>query len=112
MGEFKGDVLLVAVNLEVPETQITGTLQRHKLQLTVALNRDGAVAPKYAVTAIPQTVVIDRTGNVARLFIGGGPKLPGPNNCARRCKISSRPAAARAAAAKQPGYATCSGVDR
>jgi peroxiredoxin len=38
----------------------------------VALDRDGAVAGKFSVTAIPQTVVIDREGKVARLYVGGG----------------------------------------
>ncbi|GDY09810.1 MAG: hypothetical protein DWI21_12700 [Planctomycetota bacterium] len=36
---------------------------------------DGVAAGKYQATAIPQTVIIDREGKVARLFVGGGPKL-------------------------------------
>lgn len=76
--EFKPeDVQLVAVNLEEAPKQITSTLERHKLNVTVALDRDGVVAGKYAATAIPQTVIIDRAGNVARVFVGGGPKLGG-----------------------------------
>ena len=47
-------------------------LERHKLKMPVALDRDGVVAAKYVVSAIPQTVVIDREGKVARLFVGGG----------------------------------------
>jgi peroxiredoxin len=47
-------------------------LVRHKLAMTVALDRDGAVAEKYSANAIPQTVIIDREGKIARLFIGGG----------------------------------------
>ena len=43
--------------------------------LTVALDRDGIVADKYKAVAIPQTVIIDRDGKVARLFVGGGPHL-------------------------------------
>ena len=50
-------------------------MERHKLKVPVALDRDGVVAAKYAVTAIPQTVVIDREGKIARLFVGGGPKM-------------------------------------
>ena len=49
-------------------------LERHKLKIPVVLDRDGVVAAKYAVTAIPQTVVIDREGKVTRLFVGGGKK--------------------------------------
>jgi thiol-disulfide isomerase/thioredoxin len=72
-GEFadKG-VELIAVNMEETPDQIKATLERHKLKMPVALDRDGVVAGKYGVTAIPQTVVIDREGKVARLFVGGG----------------------------------------
>ncbi len=66
-------VQLIAVNLEEAPKQITAMLERHKLEMTVALDRDGAVAGKYGANAIPQTVIIDAEGNVARLFIGGGP---------------------------------------
>ncbi len=74
--EFEAEgVQLIAVNLEEPAKTITSMLERHKLQLTVALDIDGVAAAKYQATAIPQTVVIDREGKVARLFVGGGPKL-------------------------------------
>ena len=67
-------VELLAVNLEEHPEQVRATLERHKLKVPVALDRDGVVAAKYAVTAIPQTVVIDRDGRVARVFVGGGRK--------------------------------------
>jgi thiol-disulfide isomerase/thioredoxin len=65
-------VELLAVNLEELPEQVKATLARHKLKVPVGLDRDGVVAAKFAVTAIPQTVVIDRDGKVARLFVGGG----------------------------------------
>ena len=68
-------VQLIAVNLEEPAKAITAMLERHKLKLTVAMDIDGVAATKYQATAIPQTVIIDREGKVARLFVGGGPKL-------------------------------------
>lgn len=67
-------VELIAVNLEEQPEKIKAMLERHKLKLPVALDRDGVIAARYAVTAIPQTVVIDRDGKVARLFVGGGKK--------------------------------------
>ena len=74
--EFRDQgVRLVAVNLEELPDKISASLDRHQLALTVALDRKGAVAERYEATAIPQTVVIDRDGNVARLFVGGGPQL-------------------------------------
>ena len=74
--EFKDKgVVLVAVNLQEEPKQISAMLERHKMHPTVALDRDGAVAQKYQANAIPQTVIIDKEGRVARLFIGGGPHL-------------------------------------
>src|SRR3954469_20390249 len=66
------NVDLIAVNLEEPPAQVKSTLERHNLAAPVALDRDGVVAARYGVTAIPQTVVIDRTGKVVRVFVGGG----------------------------------------
>ncbi|AGA27735.1 TlpA family protein disulfide reductase [Singulisphaera acidiphila] len=75
-GEFRDQgVMLVAVNLQESPKEISAMLERHKLNLTVALDKDGAVAEKYKANAIPQTVIIDREGNVTRLFVGGGPHL-------------------------------------
>lgn len=76
--EFKErDVELVAVNLQEAPARIKSTLERLKLNPTVALDIDGVVAGRYAATAIPQTVIIDRDGNVSRLFVGGGSDLAG-----------------------------------
>jgi thiol-disulfide isomerase/thioredoxin len=75
MSGFAGrDVELIGVNLEEQPAQIKSMLERHKLKFRVALDRDGGIAARYAVTAIPQTVVIDRDGNIVRLFVGGGKK--------------------------------------
>ncbi len=75
-AQFKDqNVRLVAVNLQETAEQVTALLERQKLHVTVALDRDGVVADKYKAVAIPQTVIIGRDGNVARLFVGGGPHL-------------------------------------
>jgi len=75
-SEFRDrGVQLIAVNLQEEPKQISSMLERHKLQPSVALDLDGAVAEKYAANAIPQTVIIDRDGTVARLYVGGGAHL-------------------------------------
>ena len=71
-------VTLFAVNMEEQPAEIKSTLERHQLNVPVILDTDGVAASRYSVTSIPQTVVIDREGNIARLFIGGGPKLAEP----------------------------------
>jgi peroxiredoxin len=75
MSRFAGrDVELIGVNMEERPEQIKSIMQRHKLNFRVALDQDGAIASRYAVTAIPQTVVIGRDGKIVRLFVGGGKK--------------------------------------
>jgi len=69
------DVEVIAVNLEETPEQISAVLDRHKWKIPVVLDRDGAVAARYGVTAIPQTVVISREGKVVRHFVGGGSNL-------------------------------------
>jgi peroxiredoxin len=71
-GYADRNVELLAVNMEEQPDQVKSVVERHKFKVSVAIDSDGAVAAKYAVTAIPQTVVIDRDGNIARLFVGGG----------------------------------------
>ena len=74
--QFKNpNLMLVAVNLQDTPKAIKATLQRLGLKTTVVLDRDGVAAEKYAAVAIPQTVIIDRSGKVAHLFVGGGPKF-------------------------------------
>jgi thiol-disulfide isomerase/thioredoxin len=72
--EFKDQgVRLVAVNMQEDQKTAADTLERLGFAADVALDIDGAAAGKYQVTAIPQTVIVDREGKVARLFVGGGP---------------------------------------
>jgi hypothetical protein len=68
-------VHLVAINLEEAPERIQQALVRLKLETAVALDRDGRVAERYGATAIPQTVIIDGDGKVARLFVGGSPRF-------------------------------------
>lgn len=74
--EFRADgVELVGINLEETPDRITATLKRLDLDLAVALDKDGRIAGRYGASSIPQTVIIDKEGKVARVFVGGGPKL-------------------------------------
>jgi peroxiredoxin len=92
--EFAGrSVELFAVDLEEEPEHVKSVLERHKLKVPVVFDRDGVVAAKYAVTAIPQTVVIDRDGKVARLFVGGGMKTAESLRKALQELSSGKPAA-------------------
>ena len=90
-AQFKDQgVQLVAVNLQETAEQVTAMLERQKLKVTVALDRDGAVADKYKAVAIPQTVIIGRDG-----------KSPGCSSAAGRTwKTSSRRRSRRCWAAR------------
>ncbi len=69
------DVQLVAVNLEENAAQVRTMLQRLQLAPLTVLDEEGTVAQAYQAQAIPQTVVIDRTGTVTHVFVGGGAQL-------------------------------------
>jgi thiol-disulfide isomerase/thioredoxin len=86
-------VELVAINLEEKDDRIKAALERLKLEMPVALDRDGRVAEKYGATAIPQTVIIDRTGKVARLFVGGGARFGDQLRTALEAVLSGKPEA-------------------
>ena len=70
--DFSPDqVQLIAVNLQEPAETIKAALERMGLEeVAVALDRSGSVAEQYGVTAIPQTVIVDPSGDVARLYVG------------------------------------------
>ena len=72
------EVELVTINLLQDKETIEPVLERMQINPTVLLDIDGVVADAYQATAIPQTVVIDQQGNVARVFIGGAPHLKQP----------------------------------
>ncbi|WP_068141324.1 TlpA family protein disulfide reductase [Roseimaritima ulvae] len=71
--EFDGQgVQLIAVNLQESEKRIQQALERLKLDTVVAMDETGDIAERYQASAIPQTVVIDRQGQITHLFVGGG----------------------------------------
>ncbi len=76
MGEFDPEkVRLVSVNLEEPADHVRGVLDRHGLNLTVALDIDGVTAQRYQAKAIPQLVIVGPDGKVERLYVGGGSRV-------------------------------------
>ena len=68
------NVVLLTVNLQETPEAIKAMMALQGWKMPVGLDHNGAVAEKYASVAIPQTVIIDGNGNVARLFVGGGPQ--------------------------------------
>lgn len=73
MGE--NQVQLVAVNIQETEARARAAVERLEMNATVLLDIDGQAAAAYQANAIPQTVIIDRAGNVTHVFVGGGPQF-------------------------------------
>ena len=89
-GEFRDrNVTLLAVNLQETPKAIEAMLDRLEVKPAVGLDRDGKVAAMYAAAAIPQTVIIDAEGNVARLFVGGGPQYADQLRAALQATVSA-----------------------
>jgi peroxiredoxin len=67
--EFAADnVRLVSINQQETPERIRAVVDRLGLSIAVALDREGLVAERYGAVSIPQTVIIDREGKVARVF--------------------------------------------
>lgn len=64
-----------AVNVRENNERVNAFLERHGHEMSVLMDRDGAVADLYKVTGIPQTVVIDKDGIVRKVHIGLIPNL-------------------------------------
>ncbi len=69
-------VVLVAVNQQQPAAIVREFLKRRGWDVQVALDRNGSVGRRYQVDAIPQTVVIGKSGKVEWLHVGAHPDLP------------------------------------
>ncbi len=95
-------VELVAVNMQEDQKAIKGLLERLDLNPTVALDQDGKTAEKYSVTAIPQTVVIDADGNIARLFVGTSPTFGEQLSASLKDVLEKKSAPGDAAAPADP----------
>jgi peroxiredoxin len=67
-------VKLVAVNLQQTPEEAADAMRRLKLDISVALDRDGKTAAAYGASSIPYTVVVGPDGKVFRVFIGYSPR--------------------------------------
>jgi peroxiredoxin len=63
-------VTIYAVNLQEDKDDIQNFIKQTNLKTPVLMDSDGAVAQAYKANAIPQTIVIGKDGNVARVFVG------------------------------------------
>ncbi len=73
IGEFdQSRVKLLAINIQESKTKIELALKRLNIEPEVLLDVDGEIAAAYSANAIPQTVIIDPSGTVSHVFVGGG----------------------------------------
>ncbi len=63
-------VAFYAVDMGETAAEVQAYLDQSSLPLTVVMDSDGSVADAYGVEAIPQTVIIDRRGNVRFVHVG------------------------------------------
>ena len=68
-------VKLYAVNLREEPADIKAFLQEHKLDVSVALDKEGKTAEAYGVEGIPQSVIIGKDGTVQVVHVGASPDL-------------------------------------
>ncbi len=75
-GSYKDKgVVFIGVNQGEGADEIKAFLADQKLAFDVALDTEAAVAGKYMVNGIPQTVIIGKSGNVEAVHVGVSPVL-------------------------------------
>jgi len=74
-GYKEKGVVLYAVNVQEDADTIKAFLEKQKLAVTVALDKEGKVAGLYGVEGIPQTVIIGKDGTVQVVHVGFRPDL-------------------------------------
>jgi thiol-disulfide isomerase/thioredoxin len=67
-------VVVYAVNQEEAPEEVKKFVADMKVGLNVLLDADGAVSASYMAMSIPQTVVIDKAGNVSKVHVGLTPE--------------------------------------
>ncbi len=92
VAEFGADkVHLAAVNIQETDSKARIATERLGLVCDVLLDQDGQTAAAYNAVAIPQTVIIDRQGNVTHVFVGGGSKFVDEFRAALDSVLTSKP---------------------
>ena len=75
-GSFKDkNVVFCAVNLRETAEKVRKFQDERKLQFASPLDKDGAVAGKYLVSGIPQSVIVGKDGTVQAVHVGASPDL-------------------------------------
>ena len=69
-AEKRDGVKVFAVNLREDKAKVEAFLKSQNVDLPVLLDSDGAIADKYNVVSIPQTVVIGKDGTVKKVLVG------------------------------------------
>lgn len=64
------DVVFLGVDFQEAASDATNFLQLHHITYPIGLDADGSVASKYGITALPQTIFINRQGMVVKRIAG------------------------------------------
>lgn len=69
-NEHRDELVLLAINLNESDEAVRQFLDREGLNVTVLMDRDGAVGRAYGVTGIPTQVLINPQGETAYRLVG------------------------------------------
>jgi thiol-disulfide isomerase/thioredoxin len=73
--EYAGKMVLLAINVQEPESVVRDYLRSQSLAAKVLLDEDGSVGRQYGAVMIPMQVLIDREGVVRHVVNGFNPQI-------------------------------------
>ncbi|AIC94662.1 thiol-disulfide oxidoreductase ResA [Shouchella lehensis] len=68
--DYKGDVEMIAINVDESELTVDTFVSRHKLSFPIAIDRRQEVTRAYGIRPLPATLVIDEYGEVQHYYQG------------------------------------------
>ena len=63
-------VMFLAINIREDEQQINAFLQKHKLNVPVAMDTDGSITESFLVETLPKTIVVGKNGIIESVHDG------------------------------------------
>mgnify|MGYP000235732124 CR=1 FL=1 len=68
--EFKDSIVIISINIREDPKRVKDFMKKYGIEWIVVLDKDGSVASKYKVTAIPTIIIIDKEGRISLIRIG------------------------------------------
>lgn len=69
-NEFKDLIVIISIDIREDPRKVSSFIESQGIKWIVVIDKDGRIASKYKVTAIPTIVIIDKNGKISLIRVG------------------------------------------